>query len=422
MIKLSTRQSVILALLFSGGLINYMDRAAFAILAPQISADLKLDAAELGLAFSFFSFGHTAFCFFGGWAADKFGARRTLAVSMVVWSLFCGATGAVISLFSLLVVRTLFGIGEAPWMGSVSKTLAESFSKERFASAFGMANSGQPLGGVFAGPLLGIVSVTMGWRWSFGLIALIGLAWVACWVLFTRDQPESDIENEKIAAPLSNHTSADSAAKDPLLKIILQPTVLATAVCLFTATYLLFFFLSWFPTYLTQVYQMKLSDMSLASAVPWLLGVFGLTAGGFICDALIRWVGSPLLARKLVLVFGLCTAAVSVMLAGNATSPATAVTFMAIGVGAMYLAGPTYFAIALEAVPARNMGSVSGFLVFIANFGGIIAPAATGYIIRGTGEFSTAFYVAGFVVLTGAALVALFVRRLPQVAGELKEA
>jgi len=419
----SALQRILLALLFCGGLINYMDRAVFAVLAPQISKDLGLDAAQLGLAFSFFSFGYTAFCMVGGWASDKFGSRRTLAVSMALWSVFCAATGAVFNLISLLIVRTLFGIGESPWISSANKALVQWFPKERYASAFGIASSGQPLGGVVAGPLIGIIAATVNWRWCFVLVALVGLAWVLCWLLLSSDRPEIHkwLAAHERAVPVRDsvqaETAAASGAEGSMLTAIANRMVLATAACFFAYTYLLYFFLSWFPSYLTQAFHMKLSDMSLASAVPWLLGVIGLISGGFVCDAAVRRMGNALLARKLVLGIGLSIAAVTVMLAGVATTATAAIIYMAIGVGCMYLTGPTYFAIALEAVSARNIGGVGGFMVLVANLGGMVAPAVTGYLVRDTGSFATAFNVAGILVLGGAAVVMLFARA-PRISNE----
>lgn len=155
---------------------------------------------------------------------------------------------------------------------------------------------------------------------------------------------------------------------------------------------------------------MKLSDMSMASAVPWVLGVLGMASGGFVCDAAIRRLGNRLLALKVVLAVGLIVAAICVMLAGTAGSAASAVTYMTIGVGFMYIAAPTYFAIALPSVPSRNVGFVSGFMLLVSTLGGMVSPLVTGFMVRDTGSFAAAFYAAGFVALTGVAAAALLVR------------
>lgn len=419
--KLSTMRGVILALLFCGGLINYMDRAVFAVLAPQIAHDLQLDAVQIGLTFSFFSFGYIAFCFVGGWAADRFGAKRTLVVSMTLWSIFCALTGAAFSLVSLLVVRTLFGIGESPWIASANKVLVNWFPKERYTSAFGIASAGQPLGGVVAGPLVGMLAVSIGWRGSLVLVAGFGLLWVLCWVYLASDHPSASRWLASAEATLAQKQMQSTGqaqeagtAQPSLWKVLAQPTVVAVTICFFAYTYMLYFFLSWFPSYLTQAFSMKLSDMSWASAVPWLLGVIGLVAGGFICDYAVKKIGNSLLARKIILVPGLLIAAFAVVQAGTTTSAVVAVVYMAIGVGFMYLTGPTYFAIAMESVRVESMGTVGGFMVLVANIGGMLAPLITGYLVRESGNFTSAFYVAGALVSTGALIVTVFARSRPE--------
>ncbi|WP_149538577.1 MFS transporter [Siccirubricoccus phaeus] len=405
-----------IGLLFAGGLINYMDRAVFAVLAPLIGRDLELDPAQLGLAFSVFSFGYTIFCFFGGWAADRFGSKRTLAVSMALWSVFCGLIGTAGNFLSLLVLRTLFGIGESPYISAANKVLMRWFSRERYAGAFGLASSGQPLGGVVAGPLVGVIAAAFGWRAAFFAVAAIGLAWVLCWLLLAANSPEEHPwlgadEREKVQRERQAEAAATPPVPGGLRDALRQPSLIATSLCFFSYSYLLYFFLSWFPSYLTMSLGMSVGTMSVVSAIPWMLGALGLISGGFICDYVTRLSGDPLRGRKMVLVVGLLVAAGCVALAGLVSSVPAAVTLMGLGVGFMYLTGPTYYAIGLDGVPEQSLGSVGGFMVFVANVGGMLAPIITGYLVKGTGTFISAFILAAVLVVLGALTVALFARR-----------
>ena len=120
--------------------------------------------------------------------------------------------------------------------------------------------------------------------------------------------------------------------------------------------------------------------------------------------------GNPILARKLVLVVCLLVAAACIALAGTVDTVFAAVGLMAVSVFFMYLTGNTYWAIILDTVEQDRVGGVSGFVHFVANCGGIVAPLVTGFIVQATGSFYAAFLLTGAIAVLGAVGVAVFVR------------
>jgi fucose permease len=195
-----------------------------------------------------------------------------------------------------------------------------------------------------------------------------------------------------------------------LSSLILRPAVLATAFAFFGYSCILFFFINWFPTYLTTARHLSVKDMAFTTMIPWVLGFIGLAAGGPLCDLIFRLTGNPLRARKLVLVSCLIVAAVCIALAGSVASLTGAVSLMAISVFFMYLTGNTYWAVILDTVDEARVGGVSGFVHFVANCGGIVAPLVTGLIVQATGSFVSAFLLTGGIAVLGAIGVAVFVR------------
>ena len=97
-----TAPGTVLLLLCAMYLILYVDRVNIATAAPLIQGDLKLSHTELGLAFSAFAYPYTLFQLIGGWLGNRFGARRTLCVSILVVCMATALTGAVGGLSSLL--------------------------------------------------------------------------------------------------------------------------------------------------------------------------------------------------------------------------------------------------------------------------------------------------------------------------------
>jgi D-galactonate transporter len=402
----------IIALLFVGGAISYLDRAALSIAAPMIAKDFQLDPGQLGIVFSSFFVGYTLFCFVGGVASDRIGPKNVFTLAMTVWSLFCGLTAATVGIASLLVVRVVFGMGEGPFGSTANKLVSNWFPRREQASAVGMANAGQPIGAALAGPVVGLLAVSAGWRISFIVIAAIGIVWTLGWVWLATDRPQ---QHRWLAdADRADLARADAAkpteAALPLGTYLRRPAILATAFAFFGYAYILYFFLSWFPTYLTMAQHLSIQKMGVVNAIPWLVGFLGLASGGFVCDAIFRKTGNALFSRKLVLVGSLLIAAAAVALAGLVSSVVPAVALMAVAVFFMYLTASTYWAIILDTVEEARIGGVSGFVHLIANLAGIVAPAVTGYLVQWTGTFTSAFALTGGIAVLGAVAVAFLVK------------
>jgi MFS transporter, ACS family, hexuronate transporter len=402
-----------ISFLFAGGMINYMDRSALSVAAPLVMNDLRLDAAQLGIVFSSFFAGYALFTFIGGYASDRFGPKRVFVLSMSAWSAFCGLTAAAVGFSSLLVVRVLFGCGEGPFGAAANKMVSNWFPPRQIATAIGIANAGTPIGGALAGAVTGWLAIRYGWRTSFVVLAAIGFLWTLCWALAVTDSPSVQQGPRNLEA-LNGNTRQFTAQRDrqpPLSFYLRQPSVIATGASFFSYAYVLYFFLSWFPSYLTMSRHLDLSRMSLLNAIPWILGTFGLLLSGLVCDLLSRRCSDLLYARKLVLVVCLVLAATCVSLTGLVSSLSWAVTLMAVTIFCVYLTGATYWAIIQDVVRAEHVGAASGFVHLIANCAGIVGPALTGFIVQATGAFTSAFLLAGVVALLGALAVAIFVRR-----------
>jgi len=188
---------LIAGLLFLGGVINYIDRSALSVAAPLVARDLGLKPGALGVVFSSFFFGYSIFSFVGGYCADRFGPRRVLTVSMTAWSVFCGLTAVAYNVTTLLIFRALFGAAEGPFPSNVNKTVGRWFPQGERASALGVGNSGTPLGGALAGPIVGYLAVAFGWRFSFVVVMVLGLLWVVAWLVYSSDSPE---QNRRVTA------------------------------------------------------------------------------------------------------------------------------------------------------------------------------------------------------------------------------
>lgn len=414
-----TRRWRIAFLIFLASLINYMDRTAFSVAAPFFVHDFELTPSQLGMLFSSFFLGYAIFNFVGGYLSDIYGPRKIFSIFMVIWSIFCGLTGAAFNFVTLFIIRVCFGIGEGPISATTSKTVNNWFPSKERSSAMGFASSGTPLGAAIAGPIVGIMVLYFSWKVAFVVMALIGVIWAGCWWKIARDLPEQDATiSQKELAEIKNGqiqiNNNSSGEKLPLSYFLKQPTVLLTALAFFAYNYNLFFFLTWFPSYLTMEKGLSLTTMSIVTVLPWTAGFIGLAVGGFISDYIFRKTDKLMFSRKIILVVGLGATAVFIALTGFVESATWAVFLMAIAIFTLYLTGSTYWAVIQDTVTGENVGGVSGFVHFLANLSGVIGPTVTGFIVQSTGSFTSAFVLAAALALMGALAVAFFVKPIQE--------
>ncbi|MCM3537906.1 MFS transporter [Priestia endophytica] len=409
-------KSIIILFLFLAGVINYLDRSALSVAAPYIQSDLSLTPTEMGIIFSSFSVGYAIFNFIGGMAADRYGAKLTLFVAMIVWSLFSGALALVIGFASMIIIRVLFGMGEGPLTTTTSKMINNWFPPSNRATVMGLAASGTPLGGAISGPIVGFIAITYGWRISFIIIMVIGFIWSICWLKFVKEKPENSTEKIK--------TENKKVERETNLKLtfyLKQKTVLFTAFAFFAYNYILFFFLTWFPSFLVDARGLSIQQMSIVTVIPWVLGFAGLALGGLVSDFFYKkfFKKGVLFSRKLVLVTCLFLSAVCIGFAGLVTTTASAVTLVAFSVFFLYLTGSIYWAIVNDVVDKNNIGSVGGFMHFLANTAGIIGPTLTGFLVDKSGTYTAAFLLAGGLSVVASLAVIRFVRPITKPAPQI---
>ncbi|EHZ5305168.1 MFS transporter [Salmonella enterica] len=370
--KRKTMGWLIVFLLFIVYMLNYMDRSALSITAPLIEKELGFNAAEMGMIFSAFFIGYALFNFIGGWASDKVGPKTVFLIAALLWSVFCGLTGLVTGLWTMLIVRVLFGMAEGPVSAAGNKIINNWISRKESATAIGIFSAGSPLGGAVSGPIVGLLALSLGWRPAFGIIFLFGLVWVLLWYFIVSDKPTMS----KRLAPeeridFENHG---------------------------------------FPSYLNHSLHLDIKEISIATVIPWVIGAIGMVLGGVCSDVIYRITGNALLSRRLILGVCLAGAAVCVAVSGTVSTIGSAITLMSVSLFLLYLTGPIYWAVIQDVVHKDKVGSVGGAMHGLANISGIIGPLVTGFIVQFSGKYDYAFYLAGAIAIVSSLLVFVFVK------------
>lgn len=404
---------MIAVLLFALGMINYTDRAAVGILAPQIQQDLHISSSQLGWVFSAFFFSYAIFSFLGGYLADRMGPKRTFSVAVVSWSVFCALTGAVYSLWPLIGVRLFFGASEGPMNSTTNRMVTNWFPRKETARALGFTLSGQNLGSAVAAPLVIFLSYAFGWRMAFISLGAIGAIWCVLWLVFSSDKPA---ENPRVSPQELAHITSDRfegmipKGSAPARNYIIRKTTLGLALGLFSLLYPLYIFVSWMPSYFTNVMHVSQTGLSVAAGVPWIGGFLGYFLGGFISDLYFKRSTNGLNARKVTTIGPLLIAAVTLGLTPLIHSVAGDVILFTVSLFAISMGIQSLWAMIHEVTPVVYMGTVGGFIHFLANTSGVIAPALTGYVIENAENgYASAFWIASIIGVCGSVFLLVMV-------------
>ncbi len=185
----SDRRGVVglLVLLFA---ITYLDRICISVAGPRMQDDLGIDPIGWGWVTGMFTVAYCLFEIPTGMMGDRLGPRRVLTRIVVWWSAFTALTGAMTSFYPLLLARFLFGAGEAGAFPNASVVVSRWFPPRQRATMCGVLLMASQVGGAIAPLLVLPIQVRYGWRMSFYVFGVAGLAWAAVWYAWFRDSPE----------------------------------------------------------------------------------------------------------------------------------------------------------------------------------------------------------------------------------------
>src|SRR5690242_4058019 len=176
--RMLTAPNIVLGLLCAMYLILYVDRVNIATAAPLIQKELALSNTQLGLAFSAFAYPYALFQLLGGWLGNRFGARRTLCVSIFIVCLATASTGAVGGLASLFAARIALGFGEGAALPTATHAMTSWTPAARWGFAQGITHSFARLGNFITPAIVAALIAWASWRVSFFILAVMSLVWM----------------------------------------------------------------------------------------------------------------------------------------------------------------------------------------------------------------------------------------------------
>lgn len=396
----------ILALLCGCVALNYLDRALLGVSLPRLERDLGLSPAAAGVLLSAFSWTYFLAQLPAGVLLDRVPVRRVYVASLFAWSMVTALHAIAGGLLSLLSVRLLLGVAEAPCFPANNAVLARWFPTSERARAVSLYTAAEYVGLSFLSPLLYWGLGVAGWRSLFLTAGLIGIAYSVLFAKRYRDPEEhpsvAAAELERIGADgrLDRRAVPPAFSFAGLRALISHRQIWGLCLGQFAVHSTLTFFLTWFPSYLIVARHIDWLQAGFFAVLPYAAAFCGILIAGWASDRLLAGGLSLSFARKAPVITGLVLAG-SIIAANWVESNGLMVLILAVAFFAQGMSGSTW-AVIPEIAPPGQLGLVAGLFNASGNLAGIVTPMAIGAIVQLTHSFVGALYFVGLIALTGA--------------------
>jgi len=414
---------LIMVMLFITVVINYLDRSNLSIAAPALKDEFGLDTVHEGLILSAFGWTYAAMQIPGGWLVDRVSPRVLYALALILWSaatFFMGFAGSFVLLF---VLRLAVGALEAPAYPINNRVVTTWFPERERATAIGFYTSGQFVGLAFLTPVLAWLQHHYGWHMVFVSTGLLGIVWGVVWFLVYREPREfkganeAEIELIRQGGGVVDLERRVTEKKAPFrwsdLGLVMSRRKLwGVYLGQFCLTSTLWFFLTWFPTYLVKYRGMDFIKSGFLASVPFLAAFIGVLCSGVLSDFLIRRGATVGMARKLPIILGLLIS--TAMIGANFTdSTAWVIFFLAVAFFGNGLASITWSLVSTLA-PVRLLGLTGGMFNFVGNLSSICTPIVIGFLVT-QDSFAPAIIYVSSLALLGALSYILLVGKVERI-------
>lgn len=409
-------------LLYLGTLtfILYLDRVCIGKAASAIEHDLGISDGAMGWVFTAFTIAYGLFEVPTGTWGDRFGSRRILTRIVLWWSAFTILTGcvpafswglptpgwlsalfpgreivfAIDSFLVLLLVRFLFGAGEAGAIPNAARVVSRWYPRRERGLAHGVVLTCMLVGGAASPILAGKIIESWGWRWAFLLFGLLGLVWAALFHHWFRDDPADHPEVSPAELQLIHSDSQLRDSKSPHPPVPWAFVVSSWNVWLLggiisCAAFASYFYFNWFPRYLENGRGLAEKDTGLLAGTVLAGGACGTLLGSVIASRLDRRGEQGRWRRPLVGCGLMVTAGIFVRLSLEFEDPLLATLCVTLAFGLAQAQQATWWAVVAD-ISGKHLGAMFGLMNSLGVPGASLSTVFAG-------RFVEARKVAGFV-------------------------
>jgi MFS transporter, ACS family, glucarate transporter len=387
----------ILAILSLIMVVTAFGRLNLGIAGKSIQEEFDLSTQAMGWIFGAFAFGYALFQIPSGWAADRFGPRRTLTLAILWWATLTIAMNAVPFLALRLslnlawtfgVIRFLTGLGEAASYPNANRIVAFWTTKSERGIGSSLLLGGVGAGGVMAPALFAATMQRWGWRSSFLVSGILAVIVAVTWFFFSTNRPEEHAgvnaaELEILTADRRSDRVTYASTKTPWRNILFNRSVWGLLISYFFHGYTPFIYFTWFFIYLTRVRGLTIAKGGLWATTPFIAMTILSPIGGWLSDRAVQRYGVKR-GRQSTVWIGMTTSALLLWIGSRTGNNTTAILLLAGAAGFSNFAAPSWWASCIDLAP-NHSGSLSALMNTCANSAGGIAPVLTGYIATNFG-------------------------------------
>lgn len=368
----SKQKYIVLGILFLTWIVNYLDKLSMNVAIIPISEEFRLNETQAGLVISVFFMSYAVMQLVGGYLSDKYGARRMILISVVMWSIFTILTGFVWSFVSLIIVRLLFGIGEGSFPSASTLALADNFPKSERGRAKSTLTAATTIGSAISAIIAAALITSIGWRNLFIIFGILGL-FLTVFLHF-------------LLKPSGQYSSTESAPKVPLKELLKMPMLWQLMIMYFGVSVVNWGLISWMPTYMVKEKNLDMVSMGALAIFPALAALLAVILTGWLIDKVATG------KEKYLIMIGAFIAGISLYFMTAASSIPMIVTFQATTLAGCLFATTTILTLPLKYFSHHIIGTATGFMYFGGQVAGAVAPFVMGFIITiFNGSYSAAF-------------------------------
>jgi|SRR5579872_352783 len=393
-------------LLGVGTLINYIDRVNLSVAGPTLEKVFHLSPQDLGILFGAFFWSYSLLQIPVGLILDRFGVTTINRWATFLWSVASAIIAFSTNFTHLLAARAMLGVAEAPSFPANGKATAYWFPRKERGLATSLFDAAAKFSNVVGVPLVAFFIVNFGWRWGFGMTAILSFLYFLAFYAIYRNPSEhpklTEAERTYIKMGGAQPEGLSSKSEGATLGYLLTKAKVWGLTIGFAAYgYSFYLFLTWLPSYLVKTGHMTILKSAAYTTIPWLVATFtDLAIGGWLVDYLISRGGEETRVRKTILVIGMILG-LAVIGAAYTTNPNVAIVWISIALGGLAFAAPVGWSLPGLVAPKGSVGTVGGIMNFVNNIMGFVAPGVTGFIVGASNSFANAFITAGVVLLIG---------------------
>lgn len=415
----SQRRWRIAWLLGLGVLVNYFDRVNLSVSHDALITTFGISDVAFGYLSGAYNWTYAACQLPIGVLLDRFGIRRIGRFSTLIWSIASFGAAVTSGLGGFFGARFLLGVGEAPTFPANAKAIGHWFPARERGFATALNDSAAKFASAIGVPLIGMILLKVGWRWSFAMTGFVSFAYfLLFWKVYRDPQDDlwlSEAERRYITDEVEHGASDTSQPAAASLGYLLrQRKVLGMALGFGSYNYVFYLLLTWLPSYLSRALHIDLLHSVVYTSVPWLFATVTDLGGGWLADYLIQrgWDASRVRSAFLIvgLAFGL-----GILGAAHAHTATRALIWISISIGGLAAAAPVGWSIPSMIAPRGSVGTVGSIVNFSNQLSGIAAPIVTGYVVAATHSFAWAFGVSAIYLLIGIAAYIFLLGRIEQI-------